>query len=361
MWPDERLVDLLGVRHPIVQAPMAGSSTPELAAAVANAGGLGSLGSATMPPDAIREAVQTVQRRTNGPFNLNFFAHSAPPPTPAEELDIARKRLEPWYEELNAGPVPDAVPNVGPGFDEPKLKLLLELRPAVVSFHFGTPDAQAISRLKDAGIVLLGTATNVAEARALQAAGMDAVVAQGWEAGGHRGSHTPNGPADGVGTMALVPQIVDAVTVPVIAAGGIGDGRGIAAAFALGASGVQIGTGFLSCTEAATDEPRRALLRNARDDDTIVTDAVSGRSARAARSRFSETMTGRPGDWPGFLAMPALSGPLLRACEAAGRDDVSFHLYGQAAALNREMEAGALVERLADEARESFGRLAGRV
>jgi nitronate monooxygenase len=164
---------------------------------------------------------------------------------------------------------------------------LLEIQPAVVSFHFGVPSDDAIAALKNADIVLISSATTVAETQSLAASGMDAVIAQGWEAGGHRGSHEPTEPNQGVGVFALVPQTADAISIPVIAAGGVGDGRGIAAAFALGAAGVQIGNGFLSCPEAGTDEPRRALLRRARDTDTMVTDAFFGRPARAMRSRFA--------------------------------------------------------------------------
>jgi nitronate monooxygenase len=230
----------------------------------------------------------------------------------------------------------------------------LEIRPAVVSFHFGLPPPGAILALKAAGIVVISTATTVAEARALERAGVDAVIAQGYEAGGHRGSHKPTSPGDGVGTMALIPQVVDAVGVPVIAAGGIGDGRGIAAAFALGASGVQMGTVFLSCPEAGTDAPRRARLRHATDTDTIVTDAVSGRSARAMRSRYAQAMEARREPLPAFRQMYALSDPLLAAC---AEDEVSFHLYGQAAALNREMAAPDLMAKLTREATEAFARL----
>ena len=211
--------------------------------------------------------------------------------------------------------------------------------------------------MKAAGIVLLSSATSVAEARALEAAGMDAIIAQGWEAGGHRGSHVPTAPFDGVGTMALVPQIADVVSVPVIAAGGIGDGRGIAAALALGASGVQMGTAFLNCPEAATEPERRERLRHATDLDTIVTDAFSGRSARAARSRYAEEMECNRQDLPQFPQMYALSGPIRNAADDS---EASFFLYGQAAALSKEIAAGNLVDQLVQEAQEVMMRLASR-
>lgn len=350
MWPDRRLCDLLDIDIPIIQAPMAGSATPELASAVSNAGALGSLGCGESPVDEVREAVAVLKRGTNRPFNLNFFIREAPE-VDATALQRTRERLEPWYKALNLGEPPGTLSVLGPGFDESRLELLLELKPAVVSFHFGCPGRADVSALKNAGVKLLSSATNVSEAKALETAGMDAVIAQGWEAGGHRGSHKPTAPADGVGTMALIPQIADAVGVPVIAAGGIGDGRGIAAAFALGAAGVQIGTGFLSCPEAGTDDARRALLRNATDTDTMVTDAYSGRSARAKRSRYAEEMERHREPLVAFMHMYELSEPIR---QSADDREASFHLYGQAAKLNREMPAAELVAVLVQEARDVF-------
>lgn len=190
MWPDRRLCDVLKIEHPIIQAPMAGSATPELAAAVSNAGGLGSLGCAMMKKEDLLAAVRAVRARTTRPFNLNFFVHPQPGAS-GTVLAETIARLSPYYEELRIGAPPAALPPMGPGFDEARLALVLEIKPPVVSFHFGIPDQDAIGRLKDAGIVLLSTATTVAEARKLAAGGMDGVIAQGWEAGGHRGSHHP--------------------------------------------------------------------------------------------------------------------------------------------------------------------------
>jgi nitronate monooxygenase len=345
---------LLGIEHPIIQAPMAGSATPALAAAVSNAGGLGSLGCAEMDAAALAAAVAGLRGASNKPFNLNFFVHPKPA-TDAATLAATRARLAPWYARLGLGQPPEGLPERGPGFDATRLETLLALRPPVVSFHFGLPDRAAVARLKAAGCVLLSTATTVAEARALEAGGADAVIAQGWEAGGHRGSHAPRAPADGIGTLALVPQVVDAVRLPVIAAGGIGDGRGIAAALALGACGVQLGTAFLSCPEAGTDAARRALLRQAGDGDTMMTEAFSGRAARARRSRYAEDMEARRQPLPAFPTLYALSEPLI---EAGDDDAASFHLYGQAAGLNRALPAGDLLERLVAEARQACGRLA---
>jgi nitronate monooxygenase len=354
MWPDHRLTDLLKIDHPIIQAPMSGSATAELAAAVCNAGGMGSLACAETTPDQVRAEASDLRGRTNRPFNLNFFVGDAPI-TPPVVLERTRERLRPWYDELGLGAPPDRLPELGPAFDDTHLALLFDIHPAVVSFHFGVPRSQAITALKDAGIILISTATTVAEAQALEAAGMDAIIAQGWEAGGHRGSHQTTEPTQGIGTMALVPQIADAVGVPVIAAGGIGDGRGIAAAFMLGASGVQLGTAFLSCPEAGTDTARRALLARATETDTMVTDAFSGRSARTVRSRYAEAMEASREPLPAFLQMYALSDPLL---DAKADEVANFHLYGQAARLNRALPAADLVGLLVAETARVFARLA---
>lgn len=353
MWPDSRLTDLLQTRHPILQAPMARAATPDLAAAVNNAGGLGALGSAEMTPDQVRAAASDLRQRTTRPFNLNFFVGAAPVTDPAV-LARTRDRLRPWYHRLGLGEPPETLPDLGPAFDDARLALLLDLRPAVVSFHFGLPSPAAVRALKDARITLLCTATTVVEAVALEAAGIDAIIAQGHEAGGHRGAHQPTDPAPGVGTLALVPQIVDAVRLPVIAAGGIGDGRGIAAAFALGAAGVQMGTAFLSCPEAGTDPARRAFLARATETDTMVTAAVSGRAARARRSDYAEAMAAIREPLPAFLQMYGLTDPLLDA----GQDEIaSFHLYGQAARLNRVLPAADLLQLLVTETEAAFARL----
>lgn len=356
MWPDRRLCDLLRIDHPILQSPMASSATPALAAAVCNAGGLGALGSAEMSVDQIKAEVTELRGRTNRPFNLNFFVGDAPV-TDSIVLARTRDRLRPWYDALGLGEPPLALPALGPSFDDARLSLLLNLRPAVASFHFGLPPASAVAALRAAGIVVISTATTVAEARSLQAAGIDAIIAQGYEAGGHRGSHRPTAPAQGVGTLALVPQVVDAVRLPVIAAGGIGDGRGIAAAFALGAAGVQMGTAFLSCPEAGTDPARRAHLARATETDTMVTDAFSGRAARARRSAYAEAMEATREALPAFLQLYGLTDPMLDA----GQDEVaSFHLYGQAARLNQALPAGELLARLVEESEAAFTRIAGR-
>ena len=321
---------------------MAGTATPALAAAVSNAGGLGSLGCASMSADQVEAAVRELRTLTNRPFNLNFFCHPAPNLTEADFKRV-RDRLAPYYRDLSLPP-PAMPPARGPGFDEARLQLVLDLRPSVVSFHFGLPDPSAVERLKTAGIVVLSTATTVAEAVSLESSGADAIIAQGYEAGGHRGSHRLLEPWDGVGLMSLLPQVADAVNLPVIAAGGIADGRGIAAAFALGASGVQMGTAFLSCPEAGTDEARRALLRKAQDTDTMMTDAFSGRSARAVRTPYALQMMKQREPLLEFPLLYNLTDPLAEVAD--GRQDFAFHLYGQSASLCREIPASDLVSQL---------------
>jgi nitronate monooxygenase len=353
MWPNRRLSKLIGIEHPIIQAPMAGSATPELAAEVSNAGGLGSLGCAEMSAERLEATVKRLRVLTNRPFNLNFFAHPAPAVTQADFVRTC-ERLRPYYREQSLS-LPTSFPRCEPGFDETKLQLVLELRPSVVSFHFGLAEPSAVARLKKAKIVILSTATTVAEAKFLASSGVDAIIAQGYEAGGHRGSHQPREPGDGVGLMSLLPQVVDAVDQPVIAAGGIADGRGIAAAFALGGSGVQMGTAFLSCPEAATDQARRNMLRTAQDTDTMMTDAFSGRAARAVRSRYALEMIKQREPLLEFPLLYGLTDTLSEATE--GGQDYGFHLYGQSAALSREIPAAELVDQLVAETEREIARL----
>jgi nitronate monooxygenase len=332
---------------------MACSATPELAAAVSNAGGLGSLGCGEMSGDQLEATVERLRTLTNRPFNLNFFAHPAPAVS-QPDFERVRERLKPYYQALSLSP-PTVLPSGEPGFDETRLQLVLELRPQVISFHFGLPGSATISSLKEAGILILSTATTVAEASYLASSGVDAIIAQGYEAGGHRGSHQPKEPWDGVGLMSLLPQVVDAVDQPVIAAGGIADGRGIAAALALGASGAQMGTAFLSCPEAGTDQVRRAMLRTAKDTDTMMTDAFSGRAARAVRNRYALEMVRQREPLLGFPLLYSLTNPLIEAGE--GSPDFGFHLYGQTAALSREVPAGELVKQFVAETEREIAKL----
>jgi nitronate monooxygenase len=351
MWPRTDFCELLGITHPIVQAPMAGFASPALAAAVCNAGALGSIGCVSLSPAALRDQVSTLRQATNRPYNLNFFVHAQP------QLDAAaaarmRARLGSYFGEFGLGPVPEPKEPFSP-FDEEILVVVLEQRPRVVSFHFGLPNASAVRRIKEAGCLIFSSATTVAEARALETGGADVVIAQGYEAGGHRGSFSDSPGAGLVGTMALVPQIVDAVRVPVIAAGGIADGRGVAAAFALGASGAQLGTAFLGCPEATVSPLHRAQLRNAADDRTELTRAFTGRPARALRNRFITEMA--DAEPLGFPLQASLVGPLRQLPSEEARAEFTPFWAGQAALLIEEMPAGELVEQLVREAQSILG------
>src|SRR5437868_4079404 len=278
------------VRHPLVLAPMAGGpSTPALCAAVSEAGGLGSFGAAYLAPDKVREVIRAIRAATSRPFAINLFADDG---VAADEatLAAARAALARYWAELE---IPPPAPQTPVPLKD-ALPVLLEERVPVFSFTFGIPPAHMLEACRKAGIATMGTATTVAEARALEQAGVDFICAQGAEAGGHQGTFDRDVEPPLIGTMALVPQIVDAVRVPVIAAGGIMDGRGFAAALALGASAVSLGTAFLRCPEAGTSAPYRAALRDARDDATVITRAFSGRAARGLANRFTREMAGAP-------------------------------------------------------------------
>jgi nitronate monooxygenase len=356
MWPDRRLTELLHIEHPIIQAPMAGVQDGVLTAAVSEAGGLGSLPCAMLSADKIREEMGKIRARTRKPVNLNFFCHTAPVPNNAREAEW-RERLAPYYEEFGIDPaVPAPFSNRAP-FDTALLEVVLETRPEVVSFHFGLPPAPLYDRLKREGFIVISSATTVAEARWLAERDVDAIIAQGIEAGGHRGMFLSDNIVTQVGTLALVPQIADAVKVPVIASGGIADARGIAAAFALGASGVQIGSAYLLCPEAKISAPHRAALKSARDDGTVLTNVMTGRPARGFLTRVVREQ-GPISEVPEFpLAAGALQ-PLRAKAEAQGSGDFSPLWSGQAAALAREIGAGELTRRLAAEALERMRNLA---
>jgi nitronate monooxygenase len=347
MWRRTDFIELLDITHPIVQAPMSGFAPPALAAAVSNAGGLGSIGCAGIPTATVRDHVVALRQATNRPFILNFFVHAHPRLDPDATARM-RARLSSYFDEFRLGAVPEPK-ELFPPFGEEQLALVLELRPRVVSFHFGLPDESAVRQVKEAGCLVLSSATTVNEARWLEANGADAIIAQGFEAGGHRGSFSDSPGAGMVGTMALVPQIVDAVRLPVIAAGGIADGRGLAAAFALGAGGAQLGTAFLGCPEATISPLYRAQLRSAVDDGTELSRAYTGRPARALRNRFiTEMADNEPLPFP---LQASLVGPLWQSPNEQARASFMPFWAGQAAALAKEMPAGQLVEKLVSEAR----------
>jgi nitronate monooxygenase len=334
----------LEVELPIIQAPMAGAQDEGLAAAVATAGGLGSLPCALLAPEDIAQQVARFRQQPGAPINLNFFCHQPPPPS-LEALAEWRTRLEPYYRELGAA---DGAASVSRRpFDAELCALVEELRPEVVSFHFGLPDASLVARVRASGATIIASATTVAEARALAAGGVDAIIAQGAEAGGHRGTFLePGGDDPQLGLFALLPQIVDAVPLPVIAAGGIADPRGVAAARALGASAVQVGTAFLHCAESRISALHRQALRAARDDSTRVTNVLTGRRARGIVNRVVRELGPIAESAPPFPLASAALAPLRARAEAAGNGDFSPLWAGQAAALASSSDARELTRRL---------------
>ena len=284
-WPDRRVLDLFGIDHPILQAPMAGASTPAMAIAVSRAGGLGALACALLTVEQARVDLAAIRAAAPGAVNVNFFCHQT------AEFDAAREeawrvRLAPYYAELSVEPGPVRAPGGRAPFDEAFCGLIEATRPEVVSFHFGLPAPALLARVLATGATVIASATSVAEARWLEERGCAAIIAMGVEAGGHRGAFLNLDMAAQVGTFALVPQVVDAVSVPVIAAGGIADARGVVAALALGASAVQIGTAYLFSPEATVSPPHLAALMNAGDSSTVLTNLFTGRPARSIVNRL---------------------------------------------------------------------------
>jgi nitronate monooxygenase len=352
-WPDARLLELFGTELPIVQAPMANSSGVDMAVAVAEAGALGSFPCAGLNDEKIRAGVTEIRLRTKKPINLNFFCHAAAPEDLAREKAWL-ERLTPYYAELGiAPPQPPLKPTIF-NFTEEACAAVESLRPEVVSFHFGLPEDKLLERVKAAGCKIISSATTLREARHLAERGVDAIIAQGAEAGGHRGMFLETDVATQIGTFALVQQLVEALKVPVIAAGGIGDGRSITAAFVLGAAGVQIGTGYLCTPEATTSELHKTALAEP-GRVTVIADVFSGRPARAIMNRFvREQGAINPAVATYPLATPALA-PLRKAAEAKGSGDFSWFWSGQGAPPPTAIGAKDLTRRLADEALALLG------
>jgi nitronate monooxygenase len=349
MWPDRRILDLLGIELPIIQAPMAGSTGSEIAVAVSEAGGLGSLPCAMLSVEQARNELGIIRQRTSRPINVNFFCHRPPNANPAREA-AWKTRLHAYYTELGLDPDAPATGMNRAPFDEAMCDLVAEVKPEVVSFHFGMPERRLVQRVKDFGAKVLSSATSAEEARWLEDEGCDAIIAQGYEAGGHQGVFLTDDIARQVGTMALVPQVVDAVKVPVIAAGGIGDARGIVAAFALGAAAVQIGTSYLLCPEAKTSKVHRAALKNNKDNASVLTNVFTGRPARGIVNRIISEVGPMSDIAPEFPLANAAVAPLRAKVEADGSGDFSPLWTGQAGALAREMPAGELTKQLAADA-----------
>lgn len=344
------MIQLLGTAHPIIQAPMAGVSTPALAAAVSNAGGLGSLGIGANTAPQAKSAILQTRSLTDQPFNVNVFCN-VPPHRSREAEGLWIKHFARVFEKFDA-PAPEGLSELFQTFlsDDYAFRMLLELRPAFVSFHFGLPAAQKIAALREAGIRTLATATSVDEARAVKAAGIDGVIAQGIEAGGHRGIFDPCSADEQLGTMALVRQLVRSVELPIIAAGGIMDGRGIKQALENGATAAQLGTAFVLCPESSADEAYRAILKSYRCALTTLTSVVSGRPARGILNeliKHGETAAAPPP--PAYPLAYDLARQLDASAKEMGDREYGAYWAGQGAPLARALPAGQLVRLLAEE------------
>lgn len=343
MWSKNALTERLNLEFPILQAPMGSASTPALAAAVTNAGGLGGLGMWNRTAEQAARRIAGFRQQSGGSLNVNYPIWPDPRCAP-EIADAMRRHLEPQYQAHGLGPVPQPqgmVSDVGPDH----IALLLETRPQAVSFHFGLPDPDIIQALKDAGIFIMSSATTVGEARLLEQSGVDAIIAQGIEAGGHRATFTDIDIGMQPGLFALLPQMADAVAVPVIAAGGVADGRTAAAAFMLGASAVQLGTAFLRCEEAEVRDAHRAALAAADDAGTVVSDVISGRACRYIRNAMIDELAASGLQPLPVPAQQSLTSPLA----VAGDREWTALTSGQSAALARDTNAAELVARLAEE------------
>ncbi|MDR7134306.1 nitronate monooxygenase [Lysobacter niastensis] len=348
--PSSRLLDLLGIQVPIIQAPMAGVSSPAMAAAVSNSGGLGSLGVGAMSATQARDAVRQFGSLSDGPLNVNLFVHA---PANADERKQAAwlQRLRPEFDRWGSR-TPDTLQEIYRSFlvDDEMLTMLVAERPRVVSFHFGLPRREQVEALRAAGIVLLATATNLAEARMIEDAGLDAIVAQGYEAGGHRGMFDPDAEDSCLGTLALTRILVKSVGLPIIAAGGIMDGAGIAAALALGAGAAQLGTAFVATDESLADAGYRERLAGIAVHHTVMTRVISGRPARGLANDFTRWGMAVPDDAvPDYPIAYDAGKALNAAARSAGQTGYGAQWAGQGAPLVRALSTQALMRALTDE------------
>lgn len=343
-----RFADQLQIELPIIQAPMAGVQTSALCIAVSRAGGLGSLPCAMLTPESMRIELQCIQEQCARPYNVNFFCHPTPMPDPQREMEW-RKALSPYYKEFGINP--DEVPT-GAGrapFSEAMCDVLEDFKPPVVSFHFGLPDDHLLQRVRAWGAKIFSSATTVSEALWLESKGVDAVIAQGLEAGGHRGMFLTEDITTQLGTMALLPQIVSQVKIPVIAAGGIADSKGVAAAMALGASAVQMGTAYLLCPEATTSQLHRKALQSEAAQHTTLTRLFTGRPARGIVNRIMTELGPMSAQAPAFPLATAAIAPLRAKAEAQGSGDFSPLWAGQNVSGCKNVGASELTVQLASE------------
>jgi nitronate monooxygenase len=341
-WPDTRFTSLVGCAHPILLAPMAGAGGVDLCVGAVEGGALGALPCGMLAPDQVREQVAEVRRRHSGPLNLNFFCHVMPH---AADESAWRALLAPYRGEFGVDDGDGATARRP--FDEKMCETVEAIRPEVVSFHFGLPEERLLARVKGMGSIVLGNATTVAEARWLAERGVDAVIAQGWEAGGHAGRFLGSDPAEAMSLFPLVPQIADAVSVPVIAAGGIGDARGIAAALLLGASAVQLGTAFLHCPESLISPAHRAALAG---EPTRFTNLLTGGLARGIAGRLVRELGAIRGEAPPYPLAAAALAPIRAEAEKEGEYGFGPMWAGQAGPLGRALPAFELTRSLASAA-----------
>lgn len=354
-WPDRRILDLFGIDLPILQAPMAGASTPQMAIAVAEAGGLCALPCAMLSLEQARTSLDIIRQATGKPLNLNFFCHTPPEPDPPR-MDAWRARLKHYYLEHGLDPEAPLTPANRAPFDENFCRLVEEYKPEVVSFHFGLPEKSLLDRVKATGAKVISSATTAEEAVWLEQQGCDAIIAMGLEAGGHRGNFLSMDMSQQIGLFALLPQVVDAVKLPVIAAGGIADARGIVAAMTLGAAAVQIGTAYLLTPEASVAPYHRAALKSSPSDATALTNLFTGRPARGIMNRVMREQGPLSPEAPAFPTAGAALAPLRAKTEPAGNSDFSNMWSGQAVRLAKEMPAGELTRKLAADALEKLAR-----
>lgn len=351
MWSKNRLTKILNVRYPMIQAGMAGGmTTPALVAAVSEAGGLGTLGAGYMPPDHIRAAIHEIRQLTDRPFAVNLFV-----PAPFHVDDTRMAQMNERLDHIRAAlhiDHPAEVTTEGPPFEE-QLAVIIEEQVPVFSSTFGVPPKAVVEILKERGVIVIGTATTVREAVELEENDVDVIVGQGSEAGGHRGTFDGAYETAMVGTMALIPQLVDHVRVPVVASGGIMDGRGAAASLVLGADGVQMGTAFLTCAESGTPSAHQEAILHSTDESTVVTRAFSGKPARGIHNRFIAEMDPYTETYPDYPIPNSLTKDIRTAAKEQHAPDYMALWAGQASALSREQSAADLIHSVVDEVEES--------
>jgi nitronate monooxygenase len=351
------LCDRLGIRLPIIQAPMPGVSASALVVAVSKVGALGSIGFAYTQPEAMQQEAEAIRAHTNAPFNVNLFALKQPAAVDAAAQRGALDAVAGYYQELGLPPPQPVRAPYAPDLDA-QLRTIEEIRPAVFTFHLGDLPQERVRRIQALGVKVGGSANCIAEARNLEALGVDFIVAQGAEAGGHRGSYLRNPYDSMTGTLALVRMIVRNVKTPVVAAGGIMDGAGIAAVLALGAQAAWLGTAFIPCPESSAPRAHKDGVLNSKEDATLVTEKFSGKPARAISNRFMREMHEHAAPQLVFPAQNDVTRKLRAASAQAGNPDFVAMFAGQAASLSRELPAAELIAALEAETLECLDRLA---